>query len=797
MHAFKLPIYSRAALFYGIFGILWILLSDLALELLISDSASITQFQTYKGWFFILVSTTLLYFSLKNEVDLRKIIEIEHDHTEILYRKLFESSVDAILLTAPDGRIFAANPAACEIFQYTEAEIIQGGRSGLVDKLDPRLEAALEERSKTGIFKGELTFMRKDGQKFPGELTTTLYYISEGKLRSSMIIRDVTQRKQMEKSLQDSEDRFRAIFEAANVGKSITSPAGKIFVNKAFAEMLGYSQKELNGRNWRELTPEEEIDAIEENLGKLLDGRSDSSRFEKRYIHKNGYDIWTDVSVATKRDDDGSPQYLITTVIDIQDQKQAEEALLRSENVLRLFVEYSPAAVAMFDREMKYIVASRRYFQDYRIEDLNITGRSHYEVFPEMPERWKEIHRKCLAGAVERAEKDSFPRADGSLDWVRWEIHPWYESKDKIGGIILLSEVITDRVIESERLQESEERYRKLVEVAPVGVAVHSEGRLVFTNQAGANIIGANQPGDMLGKPIWGFIHPDYREAARDRIQRLVAGEKGLYPVEDLFLNLEGGPVPVEVFAVPLSYDGKPAIQVLIQDISERKRAEDEIRLSNERLIELSRRLVEAHEREQRSIGRELHDQIGQLLTALKITLDLMWQLPPEDAPKKIAQAQELIDDLFTRVSQLTLELRPQMLDDLGLIPALQWHIIRYLDQTGIEVDFEHTGIDGVRFALEVETTAYRVVQEALTNIARHAKAAHVRISIGVSAGKMKIQIEDNGRGFDPEKAFEQYRGLSGMRERVRLVGGSMDVTSEISMGARIFAEIPLEEENL
>lgn len=133
--------------------------------------------------------------------------------------------------------------------------------------------------------------------------------------------------------------------------------------------------------------------------------------------------------------------------------KKAENVLLRNERLLHLFVEHSPAAIAMFDRDMKYIAASRRFLIDYALSNQNIMGRSHYDVFPEIPERWKEIHRRCLAGATEKCDEDLFLRTDGGLDWVRWEIHPWYEYTEEIGGIIIFSEVITNRKKAEEELR--------------------------------------------------------------------------------------------------------------------------------------------------------------------------------------------------------------------------------------------------------------------------------------------------------------------------------------------------------
>jgi two-component system, cell cycle sensor histidine kinase and response regulator CckA len=143
---------------------------------------------------------------------------------------------------------------------------------------------------------------------------------------------------------------------------------------------------------------------------------------------------------------------------------QAEEQLQHSRRTLSLFVEYAPAAIAMFDCEMRYIAVSQRFLSDYRLADRNVLGRSHYEIFPEISERWKEIHRRCLAGATEKAERDPFPRADGGTDWVRWEIHPWYDKPGKIGGIVLFSEVITEYIQAEEAIRENEAKYRLLAE---------------------------------------------------------------------------------------------------------------------------------------------------------------------------------------------------------------------------------------------------------------------------------------------------------------------------------------------
>jgi PAS domain S-box-containing protein len=140
---------------------------------------------------------------------------------------------------------------------------------------------------------------------------------------------------------------------------------------------------------------------------------------------------------------------------DITRRKQLEDCLYREEQLLRLFIDHTPAAIAMLDNQMRYLAYSKRFLQDYNLQNQDITGRSHYEIFPEISNRWREIHRRCLAGAIESCEEDPFPRLDGTLDWVKWEIRPWHETDGTVGGILLLSEVITARKVMQNNLHDS------------------------------------------------------------------------------------------------------------------------------------------------------------------------------------------------------------------------------------------------------------------------------------------------------------------------------------------------------
>jgi signal transduction histidine kinase len=216
-------------------------------------------------------------------------------------------------------------------------------------------------------------------------------------------------------------------------------------------------------------------------------------------------------------------------------------------------------------------------------------------------------------------------------------------------------------------------------------------------------------------------------------------------------------------------------------------------------LERLSARLMRAQEEERARLSRELHDEIGQALTAMSINLaEIEKRLPAELAPsirERLAETSALIDQTSQRISALALDLRPTLLDDLGLVPATRWYVNRYADRTGIDVQMEVAGL-GQRLDPEVETALYRVLQEALTNVARHADATRVRLHLECKDRLVMALIEDNGCGFETaeqiEDVSERGAGLVGMQERVTLLGGRLTIQSSRDKGTRLLVEIPL-----
>jgi PAS domain S-box-containing protein len=337
-----------------------------------------------------------------------------------------------------------------------------------------------------------------------------------------------------EENLRDSEEKFRYVFESANVGKSITSPDGKISVNKAFADMLGYTREELAHKTWQMLTPEEEIEPIQEILQSLLIGDRDTARLNKHYIHKNGSYVWADVSTVIRRNEDGKPLHFITTIVDISAQKRSEEALIHSHDLMRYIIEHNRNAIAVHDKDMNYVYVSQRYLQDFNITDKNIIGKNHYEVLPDIPQKWREVHQKALKGEILSAEEDFYIREDGTKEWTRWECRPWYESDGSIGGIIIYTELITKRRQMEQALRESDERLRLAINSAQQGIYdLNLKTGETIVNDIFAKMLGYDPVTFKESVTFWQErLHPDDYVRVINAFQKYINGESDEYKIE-------------------------------------------------------------------------------------------------------------------------------------------------------------------------------------------------------------------------------------------------------------------------
>jgi signal transduction histidine kinase len=234
-----------------------------------------------------------------------------------------------------------------------------------------------------------------------------------------------------------------------------------------------------------------------------------------------------------------------------------------------------------------------------------------------------------------------------------------------------------------------------------------------------------------------------------------------------------------------------------ILDITERKRAEQELLTQREQLLGLSQRLLEVQETERRYLARELHDELGQLLTATKLTFQAVQRARSATASRKsLKEGLTLLDQCLRHVRSLSLDLRPSLLDDLGLGPALRWYVDRQAERAGFRVTLENR-LGDRRLTTELETICFRVAQEALTNVARHAGAKEVKVILSEGDRWLELMVADNGSGFEVDLARARAAaggslGLLGMEERVSLAGGHLRVVSGPGQGTQIYVQLPL-----
>ena len=355
---------------------------------------------------------------------------------------------------------------------------------------------------------------------------------------------------------------------------------------------------------------------------------------------------------------------------------------------------------------------------------------------------------------------------------------------------------LEERIAERQRaeiaLRESEERYRELFENAKDAIYVHDlEGTYLRINRAAEKLSGYSRE-EIIGHNFKEFVAPEHAKNVHDRFWKKVAqqGER-IYEVE--VIAKDGRRVPIEISSRPIYENGVlVGVQGMARDITERKLAQDALQM-------FSRHLIEAQEDERRRIARELHDQIGQILTAVKMNLHTLQQsCDASEAGSYVKDNIEAVDEALRLVRDLSVDLRPPILDDLGLATAIRWHVDRY-PKRGLNVDVEiELPDENERFSRELETACFRIAQEALTNVVRHAKATQVLIRLTRDRDVLLLTVRDDGVGFDVERLRKRAPrvstlGLVSMQERAHAAGGMIEIDSAPANGTEIRVSLPVD----
>jgi PAS domain S-box-containing protein len=375
-------------------------------------------------------------------------------------------------------------------------------------------------------------------------------------------------------------------------------------------------------------------------------------------------------------------------------------------------------------------------------------------------------------------------------------------SQAVVGGKRLFTVIlrdITHRKQGEDALRDSAERYQRLVDLVPNAIWVEREERITFVNRACVQILGAQSVEQLLGRSPLDLIHPDFHALATTRRSRLHEGLETEPLVEKKVIRLDGEVRDVEIAEASFYDQGKLAVLAVLRDITERKLAERELEESREKLRHLSTSLLAVREEEKTRIARELHDELGQSLTGLKMDLaQIGSQLRPDqiDAAHRAKSMLSLLDSTVASVRRIATELRPLMLDDLGLVPTIEWLVHDFSQRSGIAVELELPAAD-FDVGPELSTAVFRVLQESLTNVARHAQASRVEVVLKGSDQHVELRVHDNGMGISSAAASgTKTLGMLGMRERAAMLGGKFILESERGAGTSIMMTIPRQSES-
>lgn len=386
-------------------------------------------------------------------------------------------------------------------------------------------------------------------------------------------------------ALTESHNRYRILFESNSDALFVLDAKGQIVdVNHAACLEYGYERAEFLTMTVSDLAAPDLRDKAPVRVATALVGQT---RFEWRHRRKDGTEFPVEISAQPFMLQNQS--YILSSVRNISERYQAEKALRLSEERLRLSTEMAGVAVWEYDLIANQMARTANHDQLYGLEQQEtwVIDTFLKATHPADREQSNAIIQEAVApGGPDRYQFDFrviWP--DQSVHWlaVTGEI----AQRDAQGHGILVRGClmdITERKRIEQALRESETRYRLLIEHSPYAIGVHQDGVLVFVNSAAVRLLGATSEAELIGKAITEIIHPDSLESAQDRISRMLQGETGLYPTEDRYVRLDGIVVPVEVSAAPLTFGGRPAVQVIALDISERKQAEEALRKALEQL---------------------------------------------------------------------------------------------------------------------------------------------------------------------------------------------------------------------
>jgi PAS domain S-box-containing protein len=612
------------------------------------------------------------------------------------------------------------------------------------------------------------------------------------------IMSDITERIEAGQQLKQSEEKYRNLVENINDFICTHDLEGKILsANKTAEEKLGYSQDQLLKMNIRDLLIPQNQHLFDQYLSEIkMNGHGQglmhiqTATGEKR--------IWEYHNLLH---DPGNGQPVIHGVArDITERKKAEEKLQKSEELFSSIFHTSPAAIIITRiADGKIINANESFLKMFELSREETIGHTSIELKLLTPDARAQLIQKQIESGGLKNFEFTIKTKSGKPIHLLFSSKPMEINNEACYITTLID--ITERKRAEEALVESNLSLSEAQRIANTGSwTYYLDGKLKWSDNMYQLYGLPSKITDLTPEFFFGLVHPDDREKMQKWMQASLTGHapgeyefRCIWPDGSIHYYRGSGELNYDTDNTPVYLHGT------VQDITERKKAEEEIKNTTVQLRHLTTHLQTIQEEERKNISRIIHDELGQQLTGLK--MDMTWisqQLSSESAAvmKKMDTMIELIDQTVLSVRRISSDLRPAMLDDLGLVAALQWMSRDFQERSGIKITF-NTNSQDYLFKPEVATELYRIFQEALTNVVRHSGATEVKSSLTLTGEKIYLALSDNGNGFDPERVnTKNSLGLIGMRERAAMIHGTLEVYSD-KQGTEVTVIIPIAEANM
>jgi PAS domain S-box-containing protein len=611
-----------------------------------------------------------------------------------------------------------------------------------------------------------------------------------------------TELRQAQEDISEARDRYLDLYDYAPVGYlTMLKDSSIVEANLTAAAMLGLERSQLiNSRLSSLLTPQCG-DVLHLHIRKTLATNSTQQcQLELNSTHETQClrltsAVW---NAGTRR------KHIRTTLTNITEQQQTEEALRKSETKYRTTLESITDAFVSIDRQWRYSYANDTATRILHRTMDELLGKTVWEVFPDAPEVFVSSLRRAMSRSTPVHFEVFYPAVS---IWYECHVYPSPE------GLSIFFADITVRKQAEEALQtlaeqrEHETRHLEaILEAMPPAVVLvnAADRRFEFLNRRARELYGFDYAGHEIGSHytrvsplrLDGTPYP-LDELPVSRSLQLGQAVRN----EEMFIQrADGVRVPLLGSSAPLFDDDGNITQVVVvfEDVTERKKAEEELHryrehleelvaVRTQELRELSHRLVDIQEKERASIGNELHDEIGQYLTFATLLIDRAAR--KQDA-QALLEAKSATQEAINKIRNLSSMLSPRIIRSAGVVQAVMSLAADHKKNTGINVLFSHNDIPA-DIPEQVALAAYRIIQESLTNVARHAGASEVRVGLSRQNDRLLLQVTDNGIGFDAGH-LKRYTGLTGMKERAVALGGMLTIESSAGQGTRITAEIPL-----